>query len=51
MVRNFIKIALRNIAKQKLFSFINILGLSIGMAASLFVVLYVIDVTPGDGGH
>ena len=51
MLRNFIKIAFRNIAKQKLFSFINILGLSIGIAASLFVVLYVIDELSYDQFH
>ncbi|RLD21519.1 MAG: ABC transporter permease [Bacteroidetes bacterium] len=51
MVRNYLKIAFRNIAKQKLFSFINILGLSIGMAASLFVVLYVIDELSYDQFH
>ncbi len=51
MVRNFIKIAFRNIIKQKLFSLINILGLSIGMVASLFVVLYVIDELSYDRFH
>ena len=51
MVRNYLKIAFRNIAKQKLFSFINILGLSIGMAASLFVVLYIIDELSYDQFH
>lgn len=51
MLRNFFKIAFRNIAKQKLFSVINILGLSIGMAASLFVVLYVIDELSYDQFH
>jgi putative ABC transport system permease protein len=51
MVRNFIKIAFRNIIKQKLFSFINILGLSIGLAASLFVLLYVNDELSYDQFH
>ena len=51
MVRNFIKIAFRNIIKQKLFSFINILGLSIGMSASLFVVLYIVDELSYDQFH
>jgi putative ABC transport system permease protein len=51
MVRNFIKIALRNITKQKLFSLINILGLSIGITASLFVALYVIDELSYDQFH
>lgn len=51
MIRNYFKIALRNIIKQKLFSFINILGLSIGIAASLFVVLYVVDELSYDQFH
>jgi putative ABC transport system permease protein len=51
MVKNFIKIALRNITKQKLFSLINILGLSIGITASLFVALYVIDELSYDQFH
>lgn len=51
MVKNFIKIALRNIQKQRLFSFINILGLSIGMAASLFVLLYITDELSYDQFH
>jgi putative ABC transport system permease protein len=51
MVRNFFKVALRNMRKQSLFSFINILGLSIGMAASLFVILYVTDELSYDKFH
>ncbi len=51
MIRNFFKIAFRNIIKQKLFSSINILGLSIGIASSLFVVLYVIDELSYDQFH
>jgi putative ABC transport system permease protein len=51
MVKNFIKIALRNITKQKLFSLINILGLSIGITASMFVALYVIDELSYDQFH
>ena len=41
MLRNYLTIAVRNLKKNKAFSFINILGLSIGMAACLLIVQYV----------
>ncbi|MEI9920324.1 MAG: ABC transporter permease [Bacteroidota bacterium] len=41
MIRNYIKIAFRNILKQKSYSILNILGLSLGMAASLLILQYV----------
>jgi len=37
----FFKIAIRNILKNKLFSFINILGLAVGITAFLLISLYV----------
>jgi predicted permease len=37
MFKNYFKITLRNIVKNKTTSFINILGLSIGMAAAIFI--------------
>jgi len=40
MVLNFFTIALRNLSKHKIFSFINIFGLAIGIAASLLIVQY-----------
>lgn len=40
MVSNFLIIALRNLFKHKVFSFINIFGLAIGIAASLLIVQY-----------
>jgi putative ABC transport system permease protein len=40
MIRNFLLIALRNLFKHKVFSFINIFGLAIGIAASLLIVQY-----------
>ncbi|MBT1703540.1 ABC transporter permease [Chryseosolibacter indicus] len=41
MLRNYLLIAYRNILKSKLFSFVNIFGLGIGMAAFLFIIHYV----------
>lgn len=41
MFKNYIKIALRNIFKQKLFSFINIMGLAVGIAVCILIYFYV----------
>jgi putative ABC transport system permease protein len=41
MFRNFLLIARRNLLKNKVFSLVNILGLSIGMAACWFIFEYV----------
>jgi putative ABC transport system permease protein len=43
MFTNYLKIAWRNIKKNKLFSFINILGLSLGIATCFVIMLYVQD--------
>ena len=40
MVLNFLTIALRNLFKHKVFSFINIFGLALGIAASLLILQY-----------
>ncbi|MCP4724472.1 MAG: FtsX-like permease family protein, partial [bacterium] len=41
MFRNYLKISLRNLQRNKGFSVINILGLSIGIASCLLILLYV----------
>ncbi|WPR76324.1 ABC transporter permease [Algoriphagus sp. NG3] len=41
MLKNYLKIAFRNIRKNKLFSFLNITGLSIGMAVCILILLFV----------
>ncbi|MFN8346341.1 MAG: ABC transporter permease [Spirosomataceae bacterium] len=43
MVKTYFKIALRNLTKYKVNTFINVIGLSIGMACCLLIVLYVTD--------
>ncbi len=41
MLKNFVKIAIRNLLKNKIFSFINITGLAIGIACCLLIMLFV----------
>ena len=41
MFKNYFKIALRNIKKQKVNSFINISGLTVGVAAVMLLLLYI----------
>ena len=43
MIRNYFKIAFRNLWKNKGFSFINIFGLATGLACSLLIFLFVKD--------
>ena len=43
MIRNYLKIAIRNLWKNKTFSFINIAGLAIGLCCFLLIALYVLD--------
>ena len=51
MIRNLVKIALRNLFKDKAYSFINILGLTIGIACSLFLLMYIMDELSYDRYH
>jgi len=43
MFRNYLTIALRNIARHKLYSFINIAGLAVGLACVIFIMLFIRD--------
>ncbi|TRX62636.1 FtsX-like permease family protein [Fulvivirga sp. M361] len=51
MIRNYFKIAFRNLVKQKLYSAINILGLGFGMACVLLICFYVQDELSYDQFH
>src|ERR1700712_2360984 len=43
MIRNYIKTAYRSLKKNKGFTALNILGLALGLAACLLIMLYVVD--------
>ncbi|MGD1046420.1 MAG: ABC transporter permease [Bacteroidota bacterium] len=43
MLKNFFKTALRNLIRQKVYSSINILGLAVGMACTILILLWVQD--------
>ena len=49
MIRNYVKIAWRNLMKNKFFSFINIFGLSVGLACCMLIALYLNYETSYDG--
>lgn len=51
MFSNYIKIAWRNLLRNKSFSVINILGLTIGLACSLLILLWVQDERSVDNFH
>ncbi len=51
MFKNYLKIALRNLIKYKGYSFINIVGLAIGMACCILILLYVQDELSYDRYH
>jgi putative ABC transport system permease protein len=51
MFQNYLKIALRSLFKQKVYSIINILGLSTGIASCLLIVLFVKDEFSYDKFH
>jgi len=43
MIKNYLRVTWRNLVKNKVFSFINITGLAIGLACFLLIALYVTD--------
>ena len=51
MLRNYLKIALRNLRRQKGYAFINIAGLAVGIACCLLIVLHVYDELSYDRYH
>jgi putative ABC transport system permease protein len=51
MLKNYIKITLRNIKRNKVFSFTNIAGLAIGMACCILIVNYIVFESSYDRFH
>ncbi|MGC1241087.1 MAG: ABC transporter permease [Chryseosolibacter sp.] len=51
MIRNYFKIASRNIAKRKLYSVINAIGLSLGIAFCMLIHLFIEDEKSFDQFH
>jgi len=43
MIKNYLKVAFRNILKHGFFSAVNILGMTVGITACLLIILYVKD--------
>ena len=51
MLKNYFKIAWRNLTRNKIYSFINIAGLSMGLACAMLIMLYVKDEVSYDRFH
>ena len=51
MLKNLLKISLRNLVKDKAYSAMNIIGLTIGITCSLFLFLYILDELSYDRYH
>lgn len=51
MLKNYFKVAFRNIFRYKFYSFINIFGLTIGISVSLLISFYVFDELSYDTFH
>ena len=51
MLKNHIKIALRNFLKYKTYSFINVVGLAVGMTCFILISMWVQDELSYDGFH
>ncbi len=51
MLRNYFKVAVRNLRREKVYSFINIFGLAIGIACCLLILLYIQNELSYDSFH
>ena len=43
MIKNYLMVAWRNLLKNKIYSFLNITGLAVGLASFLLIALYMMD--------
>ena len=51
MIKNYLLLAIKNLKKQKLFSLINILGLTVGITCCLLIFLFILNEFSYDNFH
>lgn len=51
MLKNYLKTSLRNLLRYKSYTFINVLGLTVGLVTSIFILLWIIDELSFDRFH
>ena len=51
MLTNYLKVAVRNFLRHKMYSFINIFGLAVGIACCLLILLFIQDEISYDSFH
>jgi len=51
MIKNYLKVAFRSLIKQKIYTIINVLGLSVGIASCLLITMFVVDEFSYDKFH
>ncbi len=51
MLKNYLKVAVRNLRNHKGYAFVNVFGLAVGLACSFFILLWVQDELGYDGFH
>src|SRR3982750_2735794 len=51
MLRNYLLLAFKSFRKQKMFSLINILGLTVGITCCLMIFLFILNETSYDNFH
>jgi putative ABC transport system permease protein len=51
MLKSYFKIAFRNLQRNKIYSFINIVGLALGLACAMLIILYIKDEVSYDKFH
>ena len=51
MWKNFLRVTIRSISRNKAFNIINTAGLAIGLASAIFIILYIVSETSYDRFH
>lgn len=51
MISGYLKIAIRNLVKQKMYAVVNITGIALAFTSAIFITIYVIDEFSFDSVH